>query len=254
MGKVFPIAKTSFKTKKNQKLTKSDSIIVELKVAESAGDIIKCQYLVAMAYNRYYKVFFSKDKYDLAAKIEPYPHRFVMAMVDGELAGVSGLYIRNTYIEKFGKVSEDDILSVFDKQNITRDDIDLETKYEITKVVCTPKWLGYGLGAFLWGSANSKAFLYSAFKDKPFPMVMACAKLSAFDYFERNTGIVTQKLKDFPVYKIHEFYSSSDDPMESRIIVSERDVPDFWYHLDLNGIYEIRKNNVTDKLEAEQLK
>ena len=32
---------------------------------------------------------FSEDMHDLAARIEPYPHRYLMATVDGELALIS---------------------------------------------------------------------------------------------------------------------------------------------------------------------
>jgi hypothetical protein len=44
--------------------------------------VLLCRRLIAEVYNRDYEVVFSEDHYDLEAKIEPWPHRFLMALHD----------------------------------------------------------------------------------------------------------------------------------------------------------------------------
>ncbi|RAP32698.1 hypothetical protein DID77_04265 [Candidatus Marinamargulisbacteria bacterium SCGC AG-439-L15] len=231
--------------------TSKDAIKLTVKIAETRGEIIQCQYLIAASYNRYYKIFFSRDIYDLEAKIEPYPHRYIMAQIDGELIGAAGLYTNNTYTEKFGDVSNDEIKEKLRSEEIDIKDYSINQKHEITKVVCSPKLTGNGIGAFLWGCANSETFLYPE-KTSQKPLIMCCAKPSVFNYFEESTGIKTRKLKKFPVYKVHELYSAKDDAMESRIIIPEIDVPETWYKMAIPGDYILRKKEPIGKMEIKK--
>ena len=82
---------------------------IRLEIAESSGDVLRCRQLVAEVYNRRYGVVFSRDTYDLDRKIEPWPHRFLMGKLGDELAAVCGLYMRNTYVERFGLVTHDEV-------------------------------------------------------------------------------------------------------------------------------------------------
>ena len=60
-----------------------------LRRAESRGDMLRCRRLIAEAIHDY-EVVFSKDRDDLQAKIEPWPHRFLMALHAGELVAACG--------------------------------------------------------------------------------------------------------------------------------------------------------------------
>src|SRR4029079_949629 len=76
----------------------------EVCIARSREAHVRCQYAIAEVYNRQYEVVFSEDHHDLEAKIEPWPHRYLMVLRDGDLAATIGLYLRNTYVERFGQV------------------------------------------------------------------------------------------------------------------------------------------------------
>ena len=88
-----------------------------LRRAESRTDVMRCRKLIAEVYNRDYEVVFSEDHYDLAAKIEPWPHRFLMALHRDDLIAACGLYTHNTYVERFGKVGEEDLRRALQEAN-----------------------------------------------------------------------------------------------------------------------------------------
>jgi len=82
---------------------------MQIQLAATHGQVIECHHLIAEIYNREYEVVFSDDSYDLNAKIEPWPHRFLMGLVNQELVACVGIYLRNTYVERFGDVSDAEI-------------------------------------------------------------------------------------------------------------------------------------------------
>ena len=55
--------------------------------------------------------------------------------------------------------------------------------------------------------------------------MVVCAKLSIFRGLHDAVGIRSRTLKPFPRYAVHERYRSDDDPMESRLVIPELDVP-----------------------------
>ncbi len=66
---------------------------VEVRMAHTREDVARCQYAIAEVYNRQYDVVFSEDHHDLEAKIEPWPHRYLMVLHDATLAATIGLYL-----------------------------------------------------------------------------------------------------------------------------------------------------------------
>lgn len=203
------------------------------RIAETRGDVLRCQNLVASVYNRQYGVVFSEDHFDLDAKIEPWPHRFLMLFVDGEHAATCGLHLRNTYVERFGEVSDSDLREALAAAPEAHPRREALSKREITKVVVAPGFRGRRLGRSLIGAAHCPTFL-DADPASP-PIVLVCAKLSIFRSQWGGAEIRTRVMKPFPFYKVHEQYRSPEDPMESRLIVPELDVPEPWRTLTLPG-------------------
>jgi GNAT superfamily N-acetyltransferase len=207
-------------------------------VALSRADILACQYLIAEVYNREYEVVFSDDRYDLDAKIEPWPHRYLMCHVDGELAATFGLYLRDTYVERFGRVSDDDVTAMLTQAGATGR-VSLQGKRELTKLVVRPKFRGRGLARFILGAAHARAFCQmESERDR---LLVSCAKRTIWANMWTRAGIHTRVIKAFPLYRVHELYRSEDDPMDSRLIIPDLDIPPHWYHLDIPGEYEVNR-------------
>src|SRR5947208_16993368 len=82
---------------------------MEVRLARSHHDVVQCKELIAETYNDEYSVSFSDDAYDLDARIERWPHRYLMGIVAGDLVASVGLYLRDTYVESFGNVSDQEI-------------------------------------------------------------------------------------------------------------------------------------------------
>jgi GNAT superfamily N-acetyltransferase len=209
---------------------------LSLRIAETRAEVLRCQYLIAQIYNEEYEVLFSEDRYDLTAKIEPWPHRYLMGTIDGELACASGLYLRDTYVERFGDVRAGDIQAVVAGANAA--DHYLKTPCrEITKVVVHKAWRGRGLGRAILACAHSRAFLGQ--KDSEPPLVVFCAKHSIIRNLWDAIGVRSRTIKPFPFYKVHELYRSEADPMESRLVIPSLDIPARWYDLTMPGYHEL---------------
>jgi GNAT superfamily N-acetyltransferase len=209
---------------------------VHLSVARSRADILQCQYLVAEAYNTAYAIVFSDDHYDLDAKIEPWPHRYLMCRVNGELAATFGLYLRDPYVERFGRVTDDDVRPLLVDAHAD-DRFALEGKRELTKLVVRPPYRGTGLGKLMLAAGHSRAFCQMETPRER--LVIACAKRSIWKNVYDPMGIHTRVIKPFPYYRVHEFYRSEDDPMDSRLIIPDLDIPRRWYELEIPGEHEI---------------
>ncbi len=209
---------------------------VRVSLARSRADIVRCQYLIAEVYNREYEVVFSDDRYDLDAKIEPWPHRYLMGHVDGELAGTFGLYLRETYVERFGGVTDDDVKPMVEAAGASSRFV-LEGKRELTKLVVRPPFRGTGLGRFLVAAAHAHTF--SQMETEQGRLLVICAKRTIWENLWTRMGIRTRVIKPFPLYRVHELYRSEDDPMDSRLIIPDLDIPERWYRLGIPGDYEI---------------
>lgn len=208
-----------------------------LRRAESRSDILRCRQLIAEVYNRDYEVVFSEDRYDLEAKIEPWPHRFLMALCGDELVAACGLYTRNTYVERFGQVTDSELRCLLDAAGAA-EDYDPTCRREFTKMSVHHSWRGQGIAPWLTGAAHSRAFT-NVESDRA--IMVFCAKLSIIDNIFHRAGLHTRTIKAFPFYKVHELYRTPNDPMESRLIIPKLDIPARWYDLALPGEYELER-------------
>jgi GNAT superfamily N-acetyltransferase len=209
---------------------------VEVAIARSRGEILRCQYMIAEVYSREYGVVFDDDRYDLDAKIEPWPHRYLVCRVDGRHVATFGLYLRDTYVQRYGRVEDHEIDGLIALAG-AQDRFAAALKREVTKLVVDPAFRGTGLGRFVLGAGHARAFLQTeAERDH---VLVSCAKRTIWENLYDRLGIKTRIIKPFPLYRVHELYRSESDPMDSRLIIPDLDVPPRWYALDIPGKYEI---------------
>jgi hypothetical protein len=104
--------------------------------------------MIASVYNEQYGVVFSEDVYDLDNKIEPWPHRYLIGSLDGDVVAVCGMYMRSTYVERYGLVTGEDIVAALREAGVDGR-YDPSNRREITKLVVarrfrnrkiTPSW------------------------------------------------------------------------------------------------------------------
>lgn len=211
---------------------------MELRIARTRGDVLRCQYLISEIYNKEYEVVFSDDSYDLDAKIEPWPHRYLMGIVGGELVACAGLYLSQTYVERFGNVTDAEIDALIREAGGAPPYM-AARKREITKVSVRRSARGHGYGRFFLGCAHARDFLQIDTAPGEPAVLVSCARSSIWENMWHGCGIRTRPLKPFPFYKVHELYRSPTDPMDSRLVVPTLDVPDHLYNRPIPGEYEV---------------
>lgn len=209
---------------------------VEVRMARTRADVTHCQYAIAEVYNRQYEVVFSEDRHDLEAKIEPWPHRYLMVLHDGALAATVGLYLRNTYVERFGQVLREEFEQAR-AGSLTGESYDVTRLREITKLVVQPEFRGQNLARFTLGCGHARAFCQTE-AEAPH-LITFCSKRSIVSHVYEPTGLRSRLIKPFPMYKVHELYRSAEDPMDSYLMVPEADIPRRWYELELPGEYDV---------------
>lgn len=214
------------------------STVVRVQIARTRGEVLRCQYLIAEVYNKEYEVVFSDDRYDLDAKVEPWPHRYIMALAGQELVAAIGLYLENTYVERFGNVSQVDIERLLDAAGRPAG-YSAGRKREITKVSVRRDQRGRGYGRLLLACAHSREFLQMDSPPDAPNLLVCCARRSIWDNMWSRSEIRTRPIKEFPFYKVHELYRSPEDPMDSRLIIPELDVPERYYRRKVPGDYEV---------------
>lgn len=209
---------------------------LQFKIAKSHSEVVQCQSLISFVYYQKLGITFSESTYDIEAKIELYPHRYLMGLVDGELVATMGLYLHSTNPERYGKVTEQEIDKLVTEAGVAEK---YSGKYirELSKFVVKPEYRHQGIGKLLMGVAHSQDFIH--YEEEQSNLLVTCANRSIFNYFAEALNIDTRIIKPVPFYKIHEFYRSGDEPMESRLIIPELDIPAKWYHAKLPGLYEV---------------
>jgi|AMFO01.1.fsa_nt_gi hypothetical protein len=200
---------------------------VTVHLARTGDEIGRCKDLIAQVYETTYGVRMAERQAEPDGLIEAFPDRFMMGEVDGELVACAGLYTRHTYVERHGKVTTDEIRRAARAAGI--DDAGKRRRYEYTKVVVAPAWGRMGLGRRFIGASHCREFLCLDSGGLP-PLLLVCAKLSVFKLWDA-VGIRTRYLRPFPFYRNHRRYRHPDDPMESRLIIPERDIDGRWYDL-----------------------
>lgn len=186
-------------------------------------------------YNRQYGVVFSEDHYDLDAKIEPWPHRYVMGTIDGELVGLVGLYVRNTYVERFGLVSDEDIEAALRAAELGGR-YDPHHRREVTKLVVAPAFRHGRVTQLVTGCAFSRAF---ACIEADAPPILTLCTVRTIRRFVERLGVRLRHLKPFPLYRVHEAYRSESNPMDSYFLLPDRDVPPFFRDMAIPGEYDL---------------
>jgi ribosomal protein S18 acetylase RimI-like enzyme len=200
-----------------------------VQVAETPGQIARCKELIALVYSSY-GVSFSDEAYDIERKVERWPHRFLMAERHGQVVAVVGLYIKDTYVERFGRVSKAQLARVL-VGNDVQHRYSVDHTREITKISVHPHHRDRGLGRLITRCAFAEAFLQRDAARRH--LVLACAKHSVWHRVFGGAGIRNRFIGEFPNYKIHELYRSEQDPMDSRMIIPDIDIPDHVYRLSL---------------------
>ena len=207
---------------------------IKVAIARTRSETLTCQRLIAEVYSGQYGVVFSSDRHDLDAKVEPWPHRYLMFSSEGKVLATFGLYVRDTYVERYGAVTDADVLRLLEEAG-ARDAYHPARKRELTKLVVANEARGLGLGLFVVAASHARAFLQSE-TDEP-QLLVTCSKRSLWTSLWQRVGIHTRVLKPFPRYKVHELFSSEEDPMDSRLIIPDRDIPRRWYDLEVPGEY-----------------
>jgi hypothetical protein len=207
----------------------SAALDVTVRLAEAPEDVRRCRDLVSAVYEGAYGVAMTSGAADPDGGLETFPDRFVMGEVDGELVACAGLYTRQTYVERHGEVTRDEVAAVARAAGVA--DAEERVRYEYTKIVVAPAWTHLGLGRRFIGASHCAEFLCLDSGAHP-PLLLVCAKLSVFRLWDA-AGIHTRHLRPFPDYRNHARYRSPHDPMESRLVIPERDVDRRWYDLKL---------------------
>lgn len=207
-------------------------IAVRIAVAESRAEQSRCQALIASVYHREYGVVFSDVDCDPVAKIERWPHRYLMGMIADKLAFVAGLYVDSTYVERFGLITRDDLQRARAAAGLAT--TATRPRREITKLVIAPDHRGRHLSTLMVAAAHSRAFLAA---DGDPPDVLLCSKRSLVHAMHHRAGIRPRELRPFPSYKVHERYATPGDPMSSYLILPELDIPAALYERALPAIH-----------------
>jgi hypothetical protein len=208
---------------------------LRLQIARAPGDILRCQHLIANVYNKQYGVVFSEDVYDLEAKIEPWPHRYFMILVEGDLVAACGLYMRNTYVERYGLVTDEEIAAVLREAGVDGR-YDPSNRREVTKLVVARPFRNLRITPVLMGCSLAREFADME-ADRP-PLVTCCVVRTMRRLIERH-GIRLRHLKPFPLYKVHEKYRSESNPMDSYVVIPDLDVPALFRDLVIPGEYDL---------------
>jgi hypothetical protein len=193
-------------------------ITVVVERADRPSDVDASRQLIRDTYRDRYGVSFTGGRPDPVQRVEPWPDRYVLARVGDEVVAAAGVYEQQTYVERFGGVTRDDI----GRAALAAGAVPTRPVVEYTKLVVRPEWSGFGLGATFLAVTHSRGFL--APEGGPTPLVLACGKLSVFASLYERARIRTRTLAPFPVYPSHERYRSAVDPMESRVVVPELDL------------------------------
>lgn len=214
-----------------------------VRLAESRADVLRCQQMIAGIYNKEYKIVFSETNYDLEAKIEPWPHRYVMGLLGNELVCAAGLYLHSTYVERFGQISPEEFKAVIDEAGAAPR-FDAARKREYTKIVVREDMRGRGVAKFFLGASMSRDFLQVGTLDHEPTVLVICGKVSILRNMWEPIGIRLRPIKPFPIYRVHELYSSPQDPMVSQMIIPELDIPPDFYNMKLPGTYVVAPRKV----------
>jgi hypothetical protein len=185
---------------------------------------------VGRVYGEAYGVQFVEREFDLEKKIEGWPDRFLMALFGDKLAACIGLYDGPTYVERFGRVTAQDLDPLLATAGAQGDAASRHC-VELTRLTTNREYRTHRVAWLLMAAGHSVAFL-GTWRGKP-PLVLTGLRLSLSESLVRPLSIACRTIKAFPEYKVHEHYRVADDPMVSRLTIPELDVASRWLNLRL---------------------
>ncbi|MCK6521351.1 hypothetical protein L6R49_07905 [Myxococcota bacterium] len=215
-------------------------MLLKISIAKTRAEVLRCQYFIAETYNRRYQIMFSEDSHDLDARIEPYPQKYLMGTVDGLIVCAFALYTRDTYVERYGGITDDEVQAELVASGVVDRYVNA-TRREITKLVVREGWESFGLARHIFHAALSRGFCEGDWDADGRPvLLLVCATVSILDRFFAPKGPVhSHYLAPFPRYPIHSEYRSEHDPMQSRLIIPEVDIPPEIRELTLPAVFEL---------------
>jgi hypothetical protein len=195
---------------------------MRVRLAADPPDVAACRELIGRVYLERYGVTLSDAAADPDGGAERFPDRYVLGEVDGRMVACAGLYCGTTYVERFGGVDAGDVRAACRQAGLEPAEYADRPFVEYTKIVVDPTRGRRGYGRRFLAASHAAGFLAPA--GERLPLVLVCARLTTFRLWEA-VGIHTRFLREFPSYRNHARYRSVADPMESRLVIPERDVP-----------------------------
>lgn len=197
---------------------------LRISVAQRQAEVLRCQYFIAEIYNRRYQIMFSEEIHDLESRIEPYPQRYLMGTVNGEIVATLALYTQNTYVERYGGITPEEIRAQLEEAGVSEQYATYSTR-ELTKLVVADGWNHHGLAHRIHDASYAEAFMES---DAEAPvLIFCCGRRKLLSHMFAPRGRVRSRIMaPFPRYAIHSRYRKEDDPMESHLTIPAVDVPD----------------------------
>jgi hypothetical protein len=207
-------------------------------VARTDSDIQQCRALIADVYGEDYGVCFRDGPADFEAHVERWPDRFIVGRVAGHLVATMGIYLRDTSVQRHGNVTDQEIARLLREAGVG-DRFDVTRTREFTKLSIAPRFRRRGAGRLLVGAAHSGDFLQmGSSADRPH-LLLTTARRSIWEGMFHANGIRTRRIKDYPNYGIVDKYRSDQDPMDSRLVIPDIDVPWFWADRSLPCAYAL---------------
>jgi GNAT superfamily N-acetyltransferase len=195
---------------------------LHVQLAQTAGELRECRKLLEDVYGRDYGVRFTEGDHHPDLCVEPYPDAFVMGLAGDELAVIGGLYLRNTYAERFGGMNWSALEPALRARGLPHREADCVLR-EYTRLAVRPEYRGAGLGRRCCALTHSREFI--AQQTDKHVLLFISAKRSIFREVHAKSRMETHYLKDFPVYLAHRKYAESHDPIEIRYMVADLDIP-----------------------------
>ena len=216
-------------TNAQTKLTTTSNLTIKL--AQNNLEVKQCKSLIEQVYYQdFHGITFSDTICDPEKRIERYPQYYLMGLVGNQLVAALGLYTKGTNGERHGKVSSHEITQLLQEAGVLEKYSDYQLR-EVTKFVVKKEWRGQGIGKIMFGAAHSQDFIQ--INESQPTLLVSCSSVSIFNKFANGIGMRSRTIKPMPYYEIHKHYSSAENPVETRLIIPELDIPKYWLNFSL---------------------
>ena len=220
-------------------ITSKKTANITIKLAQNNLEVKQCKNLIKQVYYQDFNgVTLSDTICDPAKRIELYPQYYLMGLVGDQLVAVLGLYTEGTNGERHGKVTPQEIAQLLQKAGVLHKYSGYQLR-EVTKFVVKKEWRGQGIGKIMFGAAHSQDFIQIN-ESRP-TLLVSCSSVSIFNKFSDGIGIRSRTIKPMPYYEIHKHYSSAENPVETRLIIPELDIPEYCFNVSLPTKFSLDK-------------